>query len=151
MSEIIDGDPESISKEADMLAEIAQFNYRTIKGFRKTSFRKKSPHKESPHIQYVSIRLYGIVISRTLFDVLYSLGLVIHYNRIRQLINNLVATASQQYLDDGAVIPMNLLLGLILIFERIMSIKLLSSFRLLMRSMGPALVHSNNQRQKILG
>ena len=35
MSEIIDGDPESISKEADMLAEIAQFNYRTIKGFRK--------------------------------------------------------------------------------------------------------------------
>ena len=34
MSEIIDGDPESISQEADMLAEIAQFNYRTIKSFR---------------------------------------------------------------------------------------------------------------------
>ena len=35
MSDIIDGDPDSISQEADMLAEIALFNYRTIKGFRK--------------------------------------------------------------------------------------------------------------------
>ena len=36
MSEIIDGDPDSIFQEADMLEEIAKFNYyRTIKGFRK--------------------------------------------------------------------------------------------------------------------
>ena len=35
MSEIIDGNPDSISQEAGMLAEIAQFNYRTIKGLRK--------------------------------------------------------------------------------------------------------------------
>ena len=35
MGEIIDGDPDSISQEAGMLAEIAQFKYRTIKGFRK--------------------------------------------------------------------------------------------------------------------
>ena len=40
------------------------------------------------------------------------------FNQIRQLINNLVATALQQYLDDGAVIPMNLLLGLFLIFAK---------------------------------
>ena len=35
MSEIIDGDPDSISPEADSLSEIAQFNYRTIKSSRK--------------------------------------------------------------------------------------------------------------------
>ena len=38
--------------------------------------------------------------------------------QIRQLINQLVATALKQYLDDGAVIPMNLLLGLFLIFAK---------------------------------
>ena len=42
------------------------------------------------------------------------------FNQIRRLINNLVATALhlQQYLDDGAVIPTNLLLGLFLIFAK---------------------------------
>ena len=54
--------------------------------------------------------MYFIFIS---FNVLTHL-----FNQIRRLINNLVATALQQYLDDGAVIPTNLLLGLFLIFAK---------------------------------
>ena len=55
----------------------------------------------------------------TCISFLYLFIVLTHlFNQIRRLINNLVATALQQYLDDGAVIPTNLLLGLFLIFAK---------------------------------
>lgn len=86
-----------------------------MKSHRKSEYRRKSHHKETPQFQYLSLHLYGIVPSRTVFDFLYSCGIVVNYQRVRKLMNILVATSLDQFYEDGAVVTLNLWLGLLLI------------------------------------
>jgi len=71
--------------------------------------------KETPQFQYISLHLYGIIPSQTLFKFIYSNEVVLNYQRIRELIKILVAISLEQFNEDGTVVPLNLRLKLFLI------------------------------------
>ena len=66
-------------------------------------------------MQEIALKLYLTVKSRTVIDFLHSMGIVLPYNRVREIVLQLVQRAMEYFREKGALVPFNMLMGILLL------------------------------------
>ena len=73
-----------------------------------TNTRRKYGDKETDAFRYASLKLYATVKSRSVFDFLYSLGAVISYQGVRQMLNRMAMRSLVEFQRVKALVPFSL-------------------------------------------
>ena len=115
-----------VSRSVLTLSGYVMYNYkkrpRKVRKLRSTSSvapaQNQLRRRETAVVQYVSLKLYATVRSKTLIQYLHGLGLTLPYNRILEQLSSMSNRVLKLYNDEGCVIPSNLQIGLPTIYAK---------------------------------